>query len=89
MLREMAGTVSKALEGAQAVEGPDVAAPDNVAVLLEVIRANSGPKGISLRDLAPIANAKGIDEAEMTRLVRQLLEEDECYQPSAGVIRLL
>lgn len=89
MLREMAGTVSRALDGVQTVEESGDAVPDNFSVLLEVIRANSGPKGISLRDLAPIASVKGIDEAEMTRLVRQLLEEDECYQPSAGVIRLL
>jgi RPA family protein len=88
-LLEMACTVSNALEGTQEVQVSGGEVPDNISVLLELIRANSGQKGISVRDLAPLASAKGIGEAEMTRLVRHLLEEDECYQPSAGVIRLL
>ena len=88
-LLEMALTVGNALEGVQAVQASGGEVPDNISLLLEIIRANSGPKGIPLRDLAPLASAKGIGEVEMNRLIRHLLEEDECYQPSAGVIRLL
>jgi hypothetical protein len=88
-LVQMARTVGEALAGVQTVQDVGEEIPDHASVLLDLIRANSGPKGISLSDLAPLASAKGIGVAEMTRLVRLLLEEDECYQPSAGVIRLL
>jgi RPA family protein len=88
-LVQMARTVGEALTGVQAVQVVGEEIPDNTSVLLELIRVNSGPKGIPIGDLAPLANAKGISDAEVTRLVRRLLEEDECYQPSAGVIRLL
>ncbi|MDD1717185.1 MAG: hypothetical protein LUQ45_02915, partial [Methanoregulaceae archaeon] len=88
-LVQMARTVCKALISVQAVKEVREEAPDNKSVLLELIRANSGPKGIPIHDLAPLASMKGISDAELTRLVRRLLEEDECYQPSSGVIRLL
>jgi len=88
-LVQMARTVYKALISVQAVKGVREEAPDNLSVLLELIRTNSGPKGIPLHDLAPLASMKGISDVELTRLVRRLLEEDECYQPSSGIIRLL
>ena len=88
-LVQMARTVGEALSGVQAVLGVREEVPDNTSVLLELIRANSSPKGIPIRDLGPLARAKGINDAELTRLVHRLLEEDECYQPSASVIRLL
>ncbi len=85
----MARTIDEALTGIEAVHGIREKVPDNKTVLLELIRVNSGPRGIPMRDLSPLANAKGINDTELTRLIRSLLEEDECYQPSAGVIRLL
>jgi RPA family protein len=88
-LLEMACIVGNALVGTQEVQASGKEVPDNISLLLELIRANSGEKGIPVCDLASLASAKGIGETELIRLVRQLLEEDECYQPSAGVIRLL
>lgn len=85
----MARTVYKALISVQAIKGVREEVPDNLSVLLELIRTNSGPKGIPLHDLAPLASMKGISDVELTQLVRRLLEEDECYQPSSGIIRLL
>lgn len=81
--------VEEALLKVDRVSGGAVQVPDPREVLLELIKIHSGPKGISISELLPIAAGKGIPEDKVLSTVRKLVEEDECYQPAAGAVKLL
>jgi RPA family protein len=81
--------VEEALSKVEFVPGGEIKLPDPREVLLELIKINSGPKGISISELVPLAAGKGIREDQVIGTIRQLVEEDECYQPAAGAVKLL
>jgi hypothetical protein len=88
-IRSLAVMVEDALLKVNGVSGGPLALPDPREVLLELIKIHSGPKGISISELLPIAAGEGIHEEVVLSTVRKLVEEDECYQPAAGAVKLL
>jgi RPA family protein len=88
-IRSLAVMVEEALLKVEGVSGGTLVLPDPREVLLELIKFHSGPKGISISELLPIAAGEGIHEDVVLSTVRKLVEEDECYQPAAGAIKLL
>jgi hypothetical protein len=81
--------VEEALSKAGYIPGGAIKLPDPREILLELITAHSGPRGIHISELVPLAAVKGIREEQVISTVRQLVEEDECYQPAAGAVKLL
>ena len=79
----------QALSKAGLIPGGTIKLPDVREVLLDLITTHSGPKGIQISELLPLAAIRGIREDQVISTVRQLVEEDECYQPAAGAIKLL
>jgi len=88
-ITSLVGMVEEALSKVEFVPGGEIKLPDPREVLLELIKLNSGPKGIGISELVPLAAGKGIREDQVICTVRQLVEEDECYQPAAGAVKLL
>jgi RPA family protein len=80
--------VNGALRTVRAIPGL-AAGEGNPGIVLSLIRIHGGPRGIAVADLLPLAACEGISEAETLRVVRQLIEEDELYQPSAGMVKEL
>jgi RPA family protein len=81
--------VEEALSKVNYVPGGEIKLPEPREILLELIKSNSGPKGINISELLVLAAGKGIREDQVIHTVRQLVEEDECYQPAAGAVKLL
>jgi RPA family protein len=88
-LRSLVGMVENALLKVDRVPGGAITLPDPRDLLLELIKIHSGPKGISIPELIALASREGIREDKVVSTVRQLVEEDECYQPAAGAVKLL
>jgi hypothetical protein len=88
-ITSLVAMVEEALSKVEFVPGGEIKLPDPREVLLELIKVNSGPKGISISELVPLAAGKGIREDQVIHTVRRLVEEDECYQPAAGAVKLL
>jgi len=88
-IRSLVEMVEEALLKADRVPGGAIKLPDPREVLLKLIKTHSGPRGINMSELLPLAAEKGIREEQVIHTVRLLVEEDECYQPAAGAIKLL
>jgi RPA family protein len=89
MIHMLAGIARSALDQVASVSGGAVAQPEYREVIYEIITAHGGPRGIAVSDLVTRAGTKGLDEAAVTRVLEALIREDECYQPSPGIIKLL
>lgn len=88
-IRSLVVMVEEALLKVDSVSGGTLVLPDPREVLLGLIKIHSGPKGINISELLPIAAGEGIHEDVVLSTVRKLVEEDECYQPAAGAVKLL
>jgi len=87
--RSLVDMVEDALLKVNHVPGGAITLPDPRDVLLELIKIHSGPKGISIPELITLAAGKGVREDTVVSTVRQLVEDDDCYQPAAGAVKLL
>lgn len=81
-------------EGALAsVSTAPVASPkaeaDISAIIMEIIRTKSGPRGVSVQDVIDEAGAGGHAEGAVVAAIRTLVENDDCYQPQKGYIKPL
>ncbi len=88
-LRRLALAAKEALSQVREVPGGPLAASDPAVVILGLMKGLSDRKGIAVEELAALAAPLGLDERQVAKGVAQLLRDDECYQPSPGVIRLL
>jgi RPA family protein len=90
-LQALAGFVETALASIQPAQAPPPASDsgETRAAIMEIMKNESGPRGISIEDLFARANRKGISSEEALRIIRTLVEEDECYQPQKGMVKLL
>lgn len=62
---------------------------DPAAVILGIIREHGAKAGITLEEVARKAARHGMSAPEVEKVVLSLLQEDECYQPSRGVLKPL
>jgi RPA family protein len=88
-VREFCRMVEEALTKVGRVDGGAIKTPDPREIILELIKTNSGPRGITITDLVPLAARMGVRDGQVIAIVKQLVEEDECYQPAAGLVKLL
>lgn len=76
-----------ALSQVSAVPGGTITPPDTRETILTILAGYQ--KGVAVTELIAVAAVQGLDAGAVSRVVEDLIREDECYQPSKGVIRLL
>jgi RPA family protein len=89
MIHCLAGIARSALDKVTPISGGAISPREDREVICEIITTQSGPRGIAVTDLISRAGTRGLDEAAVTRVLEALIREDECYQPSPGIIKLL
>ena len=65
------------------------APPDVCTLVVEIIRAGSGPRGIAVDDIIKQAAIYGISQESILSAIESLIIDDECYQPQKGFVKLL
>ena len=89
-IREMAAQVGTALAGIPAApESPPATGEDISAAVMEIIRAESGPRGVSVEDVIAKAAECGHTPAAVLAAIATLVTNDDCYQPQKGYVRPL
>jgi uncharacterized protein len=72
--------------------GPEpapVAEADPREMIMEYVRTQSGPRGISVDDILEMARKNGVSREAALAAVESLIVEDECYQPQKGFVKPL
>jgi hypothetical protein len=62
---------------------------DIPGVVMEIIRADRGPRGISVEEVIGTAATRGVSQGEVLAAIEFLITEDECYQPQKGYVKPL
>ncbi|HVP96712.1 hypothetical protein [Methanoregula sp.] len=89
-LRAMTGMIGSALAGVPREPGPAPAsAPDICGAIMEIIRAGSGLKGVSVQDVIEKAALLGHSQAAVLSAIETLVTNDDCYQPQKGYVKPL
>jgi hypothetical protein len=63
--------------------------PDVRAVVMGLMSAGNGPRGISLEEIFRLAFDSGVSREAVLSVIESLITEDECYQPQKGFVKLL
>jgi hypothetical protein len=58
-------------------------------LVLAIIREHQGASGISVQDVIEHAALQGVSADTATGVIKDLISQDECYQPQKGVLKLL
>ena len=77
----------KALKAVDTIK--EITPVNPVETIMALILEHSGPKGIHIDELNSFARRSGIPEEMVKDALRMLIAEDEVYQPSPGLIKLL
>jgi hypothetical protein len=89
-LHEMTAMVGGALASVStAPEVPPTQEADISAIIMEIIRTKSGPRGVAVQDVIDEAGAKGYNEDSVLAAIRTLVANDDCYQPQKGYVKPL
>jgi RPA family protein len=88
-LRELAAMVEEGVNTVRQVEGELPEQPDVRMRVMDLIRAGSGPKGISVDEIITEAAAWGISRESALTMIESLIMDDECYQPLKGFVKPL
>jgi RPA family protein len=84
-LKEFAERAEKAL-GVIKEPGPPV---DPAELILSIIKEYSGPRGIHIDDIHKYTRRAALADDLVRNTIRNLVAEDEVYQPAPGYIKLL
>jgi RPA family protein len=87
LVLRLAAMSRTALSQVSAIPGGTIRPPDPRETVLAILGGYQ--KGVPVSELISVAGAQGLDEGVVNRVLEDLIREDECYQPSKGVIRLL
>jgi uncharacterized protein len=88
-LRELATMVMEAVNTVQTVDSELPVQPDAHTLVMDLIRAGSGPRGISVDQIINKAKAYGISQESVLAIIESLISDDECYQPLKGFVKPL
>jgi uncharacterized protein len=88
-LREMAGMVEGALTGVRTAPPAPEAPADITGLIMEIVKAKSGPRGVSVDEVVADAGTKGCTQDAVIAAIRTLIENDDCYQPQKGYVKPL
>jgi RPA family protein len=88
-LRELAQMVEGAVLTVHPPESEAPAQPDIRTLVMELIMAGSGPRGISVEEILNQAAMRGVMQEAVLAAIESLITDDECYQPQKGFVRPL
>ena len=88
-LESMAFMVKEAISGVVSGEPAALQERDPAAMILGIIREHGGKTGITLEAITREAARHGVSALEVGKAIESLLRDDECYQPTRGVLKLL
>ena len=86
-LRDLAAMVRDALATVR-----DTPVPQGInvrALLLAILAQHSGPRGMAVDDILLHASREGLTRDNVLAEITALIKDDECYQPGAGLIKIL
>ena len=63
--------------------------PDVRTLVLELILAGSGTRGISVDQIIKEAAIQGVSQEAVLAVIESLIVDDECYQPLKGFVKPL
>ena len=63
--------------------------PDARALVLELMQAQSGPRGLAVEEIIGTASLRGLPRDAVLSAIESLIVEDECYQPQKGFVKRL
>lgn len=87
-LRELAGMVESAVNAVSPEAGSTVQ-PDAKSLIMGIILAGSGPRGISVDQIIKEAAESGVSRDVVLAGIEALIIDDECYQPLKGFVKPL
>ena len=58
-------------------------------LIFGIIREHQGISGISVQDVIAHATLQGVSADTATEVIKDLISQDECYQPQKGILKLL
>lgn len=85
----LAEMVLKALETVSGAVEAGTSGGEPWVIVLSIIREKAGKNGMPLQEIISSAVPYGLSAEAVEQAVRVLLQEDECYQPSRDVIKIL
>jgi len=88
-LRELAAMVEDAVQTVRSSGGDTSVQPDIRTLVLDLISAGNGPRGISVEEITRLAMESGVSREAVLAAVEALVADDECYQPQKGFVKLL
>ena len=57
--------------------------------MMEIICAESGPRGVAVQDVIENGRFKGINTGAVLAAIESLVADDDCYQPQKGYVKPL
>jgi uncharacterized protein len=88
-LDELAAMVEEAVTSVRPAETAPSGLPDAHGRILDLLKANPGPRGMAVQEIIDTLAGDGIFQDAVLTAIKDLIAEDECYQPQKGNIRLL
>lgn len=88
-LDELAAMAEEAVMSVKPAGAPPVDLPDVRGLILDLLKANPGPRGMAVQEIIDTLAGEGVFQDAVLAAIQELIVEDECYQPQKGNIRLL
>jgi uncharacterized protein len=88
-LGELAEMAAGALRSVRPQQTSDTVQADLREMIMEYIRATSGPRGVAVEEILEMAQQKAVTREAALAVIESLIVEDECYQPQKGLVKPL
>lgn len=85
----LAAVLEEAVAGVQPAGSSAASQADARALVIDLLKAQPGPRGIAIQEIVDTLGAKGVYSDIAIKAIESLVLEDECYQPQKGYVRLL
>ncbi len=89
LLRDLATMVEDAVQTVQSRSHDVTVLPDLRTLVMAVMSAGNGPRGISVDEIVRQVMENGGSREAALAVIESLITEDECYQPQKGFVKLL
>ncbi|MDD1697937.1 MAG: hypothetical protein LUQ36_06210 [Methanoregula sp.] len=88
-LHDLADMVESAVQSVRLAKSVAPEPRDVRTLVMEIIREESGSRGIAVDDIIKQAAICGIAQEVILSAIESLILDDECYQPQKGFVKLL
>ncbi|MFA6225492.1 MAG: hypothetical protein WC620_04750 [Methanoregula sp.] len=89
-LADMVGCAVQSIKPAEQIPVPSEVEPSLVReMVMEIMTAASGPRGIAVEEILRQTGERGIAPADVLSAIESLIVDDECYQPQKGFVKPL